>query len=63
VVDALTKEGLPAMQRPLTLRGQPMQQIMLGPFFTRADALADMQRLKKLGGYDDASVVDISKAP
>lgn len=63
VVDALTKEGLPAMQRPLTLRGQAMQQIVLGPFFTRADALADLQRLKKLGGYDDASVVDISKAP
>jgi cell division septation protein DedD len=63
VVDVLTKGGFPAMQRPLTLRGQAMQQIVLGPFFTRADALADMQRLQKLGGYDDARVVDISREP
>ena len=43
------------MQRPFQMRNQEVQQIVLGPFFSRADAVADLQRLKALGGYDDAA--------
>ena len=58
LVDALTQAGLPAMQRPFQLRQRAVQQIVLGPFFTRAEAVADLRRLQALGGYDDASVID-----
>jgi type II secretory pathway predicted ATPase ExeA len=57
VVEALTQAGLPAMERPLQLRQQQVQQIVLGPFFSRSDAVAGLRRLQELGGYDDASVV------
>ena len=57
LVDELTQAGLPAMQRPFRLRQRDVQQIVLGPFFSRADAVADLQRLQALGGYDDASVI------
>ena len=63
LVDVLTQAGLPAMERPLTVSGQQMQQIVLGPFFSRTDALADMLRLQQLGGYDDARVIDGSREP
>ena len=46
------------MQRPFRLRQRDVQQIVLGPFFSRADAVADLRRLQALGGYDDASVID-----
>ncbi len=58
IVEALTQAGLPAMQRPVRLRLQEVQQIVLGPFFSRSDAVADLRRLQALGGYDDAGVVD-----
>jgi type II secretory pathway predicted ATPase ExeA len=58
LVDTLTQAGLPAMQRPVQLREKEVQQIVLGPFFSRADALADLRRLQALGGYADASVID-----
>ena len=57
LVDALTQAGLPAMQRPFQLRRQEMQQIVLGPFFSRSEAVAELQRLRALGGYDDARVI------
>ena len=57
LVDALTQAGLPAMQRPQQLRTQEVQQIVLGPYFNRADAVADLGRLKAMGGYNDASVI------
>jgi general secretion pathway protein A len=57
LVDALTQAGLPAMQRPFQLRRQQVQQIVLGPFFSRSDAAADLRRLQQLGGYGDATVV------
>jgi cell division protein FtsN len=34
-----------------------VQQVVLGPFFSRDDAMADLQKLKALGGYADASIV------
>jgi hypothetical protein len=34
-----------------------VQQIVLGPFFSRVEAVADLRRLQALGGYDDAGVV------
>jgi type II secretory pathway predicted ATPase ExeA/cell division septation protein DedD len=61
LVDALTAAGLPAMQRSLQLRQQEMQQIVLGPFLSRSDAVADLRRLQSLGGYDDARVVTSSR--
>ena len=63
LVDALTQAGLPAMQRSFQLRRQQVQQIVLGPFFSRADAVADLRRLQALGGYDDASVIDSTREP
>jgi type II secretory pathway predicted ATPase ExeA/cell division protein FtsN len=58
LVDTLTQAGLPAMQRPFQLRNQTVQQLVLGPFFSRADAVSDLARLKALGGYDDALVIE-----
>jgi hypothetical protein len=34
--------------------------VVIGPFSTRADAIAGLQQLKQLGGYDDAHVLDSS---
>ena len=58
LVDTLTQAGLPAMQRSFQLSQQQVQQIVLGPFFRRAEAVAGLRRLQALGGYDDASVID-----
>jgi cell division septation protein DedD len=58
LVDQLTQAGLPAMQRPFRLRQREVQQIVLGPFFSRAEATADLRRLQALGGYDDARVAE-----
>ena len=57
----LTEAGLPAMQRALQLRQRQMQQIVLGPFLSRSDAVADLRRLQALGGYEDARVVASSQ--
>jgi cell division septation protein DedD len=61
LVDALTQAGLPALQRSVQLRGKEVQQIALGPYFSRTDAVTDLRRLLDLGGYDDAQVVDSSQ--
>lgn len=58
LVDALTQAGLSAMQRPTRLRQQDVQQVVLGPFFNRSDAAAELRRLKALGDYDDARVIE-----
>ena len=58
VLDVLAQAGLPAMVRPLQLRRQQVQQIALGPYFSRTDATEDLRRLQALGGYDDANVID-----
>lgn len=63
LVDTLTEAGLPAMQRPVNRRGRKMQQIVLGPFFSRADATGDLLRLQQLGGFADAAVVDATREP
>jgi type II secretory pathway predicted ATPase ExeA/cell division protein FtsN len=62
LVDTLTKAGLPAMQRPYHLRQRQLQQIVLGPFFTRSEAAAELRRLQGLGGYNDATVITGSVA-
>jgi cell division septation protein DedD len=61
VLDALTQAGLPAMLRPMQLRRQQVQQVALGPYFSLADATADLRRLQSLGGYDDANVIDSAR--
>jgi type II secretory pathway predicted ATPase ExeA/cell division septation protein DedD len=58
VVETLTQAGLPAMERPFQLRVREVQQIVIGPFFNRSDAVAALRRLHALGGYDDARVID-----
>ena len=58
-VEALTQAGLPAMQRGVQLRRQQLEQIVLGPFFSRADAVAALRQLQLLGGYGDATVIDL----
>jgi type II secretory pathway predicted ATPase ExeA/cell division septation protein DedD len=57
LVDQFTEADLPAMQRPFTLGQREVQQIVLGPFFSRAEALDDLRRLQTLGDYQDARVV------
>jgi type II secretory pathway predicted ATPase ExeA/cell division septation protein DedD len=62
LVETLTQAGLPAMQRGFQLRRQHVQQIVLGPYFSRDDAAADLRRLQQLGGYGDATVIDSARA-
>ncbi|MDP1572214.1 MAG: AAA family ATPase [Vicinamibacterales bacterium] len=57
LVDELTQAGLPASQRPFQLRTRQVQQVVLGPFSSHPDAVADLQRLRALGGFDDANVL------
>lgn len=58
LVEDLTQAGLPAVQRPFQLRRQSLRQVVLGPFVNRSDAVVELQRLRQLGGYDDARVFD-----
>jgi hypothetical protein len=58
VVEALTQADLPAMERPFQLRVREVQQVVIGPFFSRSDAVAALRRLQALGGYEDARVID-----
>ncbi len=57
LVQELTFAGLPASQRPFPFRGRELQQVVLGPFASRSDAVAGLRRLQQLGGYDDANVI------
>jgi cell division septation protein DedD len=61
IVDALAQAGLPVMQRSMQFRQQQLQQIVLGPFLSRSAAAEDLQRLRRLGGYDDAVVIDSAR--
>ena len=63
LVESLTGEGLAAMQRTVTINGQPMQQIVLGPFFSRPEAMAELVRLQMLGGYADARLINGNTEP
>ena len=58
LVQVLSQAGLTAAQRPFQLRRQAVQQVVLGPFADRSDAVAELGRLRRLGGYNDANVVD-----
>jgi cell division septation protein DedD len=60
LVQELTQAGLPACQQPFELRARPVQQVVLGPFARREDAAESLQRLRQLGGYDDAHVSAVS---
>ena len=62
VVDELAQAGLPAMQRGVQFRRQQLEQIVLGPFLSRPEAVAALLRLQLLGGYDDATVINSSRA-
>ena len=63
VVRDLTQAGLHAGQRPVQFRGQSLQQVVLGPFANRSDAVDNMNRLRQLGAHDDARVVAIPREP
>ncbi len=58
LADVLSQAGFSAMQRPVQLRQTRVQQLALGPFFSRAEATSELRRLQRLGGYDDARVID-----
>ena len=60
LVQQLTQAGLRAAKRPSRLGNQRVQQVLLGPFATRAAAEAELNRLRLLGGHADANVVPIS---
>ena len=62
-VRELTQAGLPAGQRLVQFRGQSLQQVVLGPFANRSDAVANMNRLRGLGGHDDARVIALPREP
>lgn len=57
LLETLARADLPAMQRTLQRGTRELNQIVLGPFLTRAEAEADLQRLRRLGGFDDARVI------
>jgi cell division septation protein DedD len=57
LVQSLTNAGLPAIARPFHLGQRDVQQIVLGPFDSRGAAASDLQRLKALGGYNDARII------
>lgn len=59
VVATLTAGGFAAIHRPLELRGEAFEQVLLGPFLTRDEATTSLQRLRQLGGHDDARVIEI----
>jgi type II secretory pathway predicted ATPase ExeA len=63
LVDTLTKSGLAVMQRTIQLRQQPVEQIVLGPFLSHYDAVAELRRLQALGGFDAAKVIDGTRDP
>jgi general secretion pathway protein A len=62
LVESLTEAGLRASHRPIQLRTQRVRQVVLGPYVTRADAVADLRRLRQLGGFDDANVIEVSSS-
>lgn len=63
VVDTLTAAGLPAIHRPLEVRGEAFEQVVLGPYQTSDDATTGLQRLRQLGGHDDARLLGITPPP
>jgi cell division septation protein DedD len=63
IVDTLERAGLPAMQRALQRGTRELNQIVLGPFLNRGDADKDLQRLRELGGFDDARVIAADPRP
>jgi cell division septation protein DedD len=57
LVDDLIAAGFRAFHRPLDLGSRGFfQQVLIGPFGTRADADRDLPRLRQRGGHDDARV-------
>jgi cell division septation protein DedD len=59
--EVLAGEGFMVYQRPLTLStGRVLQQVLLGPYATRADAVANLQRLQQSSGYEDARVAEVA---
>ena len=63
IVRELTQAGLPAGQRLVQFRGQSVQQVVLGPFANRSEAVDNMNRLRGLGTHDDARVIAIAREP
>lgn len=64
LVEELTQAGFRAYRRPLQLRSQRvLQQVVIGPFPTRVDALGQLERVHRIGGYEDAKVVDPESMP
>jgi type II secretory pathway predicted ATPase ExeA len=61
LVAELTRAGLPAYQRAVQLPNRRVfRQVLLGPYLARADAQADLDKLRQLNGFGDANVIEIA---
>jgi general secretion pathway protein A len=59
LVEVLNQQQFAVFQRPLTLgSGRVLRQVLLGPYATREDAEAELQRLQQTSGYGDARVAE-----
>ncbi len=63
LIDVLTREQFTVFKRALRLgSGRIFQQVLIGPFTSRADAEANLQRLQQTNGFDDARVAETTGA-
>jgi cell division septation protein DedD len=60
LVQYLAHSGFSVVQRPYQLGNRIVRQVLIGPFVDRTGALAGLERLRQLGGHDDAHVIDES---
>lgn len=59
LAQTLTQAGFRGYQRSIQVGDRVLRQVLLGPFATREEAGADLNRLRETPGYEDARVVTI----
>jgi cell division septation protein DedD len=60
LVAELSGAGLPAFHRPVKMSSERvLLQVLLGPYEARSGAQADLRRLNRLLGIDDAAVIEV----
>ncbi|HUE88906.1 MAG TPA: AAA family ATPase [Vicinamibacterales bacterium] len=57
VLETLERQGFQAFIRTAVRDGQVLYRILIGPFDSHHVATADLQRLRRAGGYDDAHLM------
>jgi type II secretory pathway predicted ATPase ExeA/cell division septation protein DedD len=58
----LARDGFRVSVQPYQLGRRAAQQVLLGPYADRGRALAELRRLQRRGGYDDAHVIEAGSA-